>query len=109
MSSESVTATTFYVGTARLPGKGQFGEAVAVELEVEDASKTIVAVDVSLTLGGMQRIVTRALVGRQLHDAESVLGEIRAHYHSPMRDALCAAIVQALEIAKRQEVAETSP
>lgn len=97
--------TTFYVGTARLPGRGQFGEALVVELEVEPGSKTIVAVDVSLGLAGMRRIVTRELVGRRLDDVEGAIRHIRAHYHSPMQDALCAAILR----AAKAETARASP
>ena len=93
--------TIVYVGLARLPQPyAAAAPAVAIELEVEAASRRIVAAHTNLPFVAFQRLLNEVLVGKTAGrlSREDLL-ELEVRYSAPFAQALRAAVLAALERA----------
>lgn len=86
-------------GVARLPhSSSNLPTLLTIEIEIERAGQSVVAVHVNPDLGGLKRLIEEAIVGQ---GASEIVGAgvqaIMEHYHSPFRNAARAALLQAWE------------
>ncbi len=92
--------TVIFVGLARLPQPCvAVEETLAVEIEIEVPTRRILAVNSTLQLPGLARLLREALVGACLNGACEALLELEVRYSAPFTAALCAAIRRALQQA----------
>ena len=96
----TATATLIVVGLARLPQPYVAAEqTLAVELEIELATRRILAVSSTLQLPGLARLLRETLVGERANSAGEALLELEVRYAAPFTGALCAAVRRALQRA----------
>jgi hypothetical protein len=96
--------TVFLVGHARLPGgmaARSLYETLALTVEIDPASYTIVAASVTLATEHGRDFVARMLIGRSLfRDAEAIAADMRARYRGAGQAALLAAFRDLLHEAE---------
>ena len=96
----TATSTLFVVGLARLPQPYVAAEqTLAVELEIELPSRRILAVNSTLQLPGLARLLRETLAGKCLNSAGEALLELEVRYSAPFTTAICAAVKRALQRA----------
>ena len=96
----TATATLIVVGLARLPQPYVAVEqTLAVELEIELPTRRILAVNSTLQLPGLARLLRETLVGECVNSASEALLELEVRYCAPFTSALCAAVKRALQRA----------
>ncbi len=106
----TATSTVIFVGLARLPQPCVAGEqTLAVELEIELPTSRILAVNSTLQLPGLARLLRETLVGVCLKSACEALLELEVRYSAPFTAALCAALRRALERAMVDIPADALP
>lgn len=94
-------STIIFVGLARLPQPCvAVGPTLAVEVEVELPTRRILAVNSTLPLPGLGRLLREILVGEFVEAACEALLELRVRYSAPFSTAICAAVEQALQRAR---------
>ena len=92
--------TLIVVGLARLPQPYVAVEqTVAVEIEFELPTRRILAVNSTLRLPGLARLLRETLTGECMNSASEALLELETRYSAPFTGALCAAIKRALQRA----------
>ena len=93
--------TTIFVGLAQLPQPlVAVATDVAVELEVERDSRTIVAAASSLNFTCLERLLAEVLVGRTVDSAAgSTARELDARYSAAFTKAVATAVQAALHRA----------
>jgi hypothetical protein len=86
-------------GVARLPqSSGNLPALLSIEIEIERTGQSIVAVHVNPDLGGLKRLIERAIVGQNVSAiAGAGVQAIMERYHSPFRNAARAALMHAWE------------
>ncbi len=93
-------STVIFVGLARLPQPCVAGEqTLAVELEIELLTSRILAVNSTLQLPGLARLLRETLTGKCVNSACEALLELEVRYSAPFTAALCAAVRRALQRA----------
>ncbi len=96
----TATATLIVVGLARLPQPYVAAEqTLAVELEIELATRRILAVSSTLQLPGLARLLRETLAGKCVTDAARAVLELEVRYSAPFTTAVCAAVKRALQRA----------
>ena len=94
-------STIIYVGLARLPQPCVAPEpTVAVEVEGELGARRIVAVNSTLQLPGLERLLREVLVGKSLDNgAHHAVLELDVRYSAPFSTAIRAAVQAAMRRA----------
>ncbi len=93
-------STLIVVGLARLPQPCVAAEqTLAVELEIDLPTHRIIAVNSTLQLPGLARLLRETLAGKCLNSACEAILELETRYSAPFTSALCAAIKRALQRA----------
>ena len=96
----TAASTLIFVGLARLPQPSVAGDqTIAVELEIELSSRRILAVNSTLQLPGLARLLRETLAGECVNSASEALLELESRYCAPFTGAVCAAIKRALQRA----------
>ena len=96
----TATSTLIFVGLARLPQPCVAVEqALAIELEIELPTRRILAVNCTLPLPGLARLLRETLVGECVNSACEALLELEVRYSAPFTTAICAAVKRALQRA----------
>ena len=95
-------SSIIFVGLARLPQPPvSAASAVAVEVEIELATRRILDVNSTLQLPGLSRLLKDVLVGECVEDVRKALLELQVRYSAPFAPALCAAVERAVEQASK--------
>ena len=106
----TASSTLIVVGLARLPEPCVAGEqTLAIELEIEVPSRRILAVNSTLQLPGLARLLRETLAGKCLDSACDALLELEVRYSAPFTSALSTAIKRALQRATVDLPADVPP
>jgi hypothetical protein len=98
-------------GVARLPqSSSNLPALLSIEIEIERADQSVIAVYVNPDLGGLKRLIEEAIVGQ---NASAIAGAgvqaIMEHYHSPFRNAARAALLHAWEACAQADKRSFTP
>ena len=98
-------------GVARLPqSSSNLPALLSIEIEIDRADQSIVAVHVNPDLGGLKRLIEGTIVGKNVSSiAGAGVQAVMDRYHSPFRNAARAALLHAWEACGQADKRSLAP